>query len=268
VSACTPWADAIACGPCNDADFTEEELTSALAAATDVLFGLGNYKHPGACRETERPCSDYSPDPEFSWSGLMTWDRYLGFCGCARGRACGCSALSEWKPRGRPLARIVQIRHAHADNPAYPGSDVLDPAYYRIDDFTRLVRKRNPDGRNPGWPCCQPQDLDIGEPGTWQVTYDYGREPPEIGKRAVRELACQLALACRGDGDCALSPKTTQAARQGITVVLNQLSDLKSDLMGLPTVDQYVKLFNPTGRRGRLRVYSPDTRAGGRRVAT
>lgn len=277
-SACSPWTtsdDVQACAPCGDVDGAV--LDDAIAAASDVLFELSGRQFPGSCRDVVRPCgrATFEAHPHDLVIDSANADSPTSFgrpfiaCGCNRGRHCGCSTLSEITLGGYPLTSITEIKVADDSNPDWPGTAVLDPARYRIDDYRWLVRLPNPDGSRPGWPCCQALELAAGEPDTFEVTFTYGVGPPPMGVRAANVLACQLALACTGGDGCRLPQRVTSITRQGLTMVLlDPFLFLERGRSGLYEVDLFLATYNPSGIRRRAQIVTPGQPRRVRRVTS
>lgn len=261
-SACSQWAsiDEL-CEPCNSYGWDPVVLDRMIAVATDLLYELSGRRFPGACLGVVRPCARRSPSlpklgHEVSVEG-WTWNRAWGYCGCNRSRQCGCTRLSEVTLGGYPVVAIGEVL---VDGVA------LDPSLYRVDDHRYLVRLPDPDGSNPGWPCCSRIDLPVTEPDTWQVTYTYGVEPPSAGVHAAARLACELALACSPEtiSRCRLPRRVREIVRQGVSMTLIDPFDFFEERRtGLYEVDLFLAAYNPNGRMRRGGVLSPDI---GRRV--
>lgn len=136
-------------------------------AATEFLFEASGRRYPGECTCTiwpaEEPCGHLSP-------------------------TCGCTLPvveldSQW-----PVLSITQVIIDGA---------VVDPATYRVDDWSRLVRVADSAGQNPGWPRTRWPDRNhptVPTPGagTFSVQYRYGRAVPMLGRIAALALACHL----------------------------------------------------------------------------
>lgn len=277
-SACEPWIapdDPLFTALCSteaDADLVETEI----AIASDLLYELSGRRFPGFCSDVIRPCASVrETSDEYVGVARRWWQRDLGtlgtwggYCACQTGPACGCSSLSEIYLDRVPVSSVERVKVADFSNPAWPGDATLDPALYRVDDFARLVRLPNPDGSRPSWPCCQRIDLDAGEENTFEVAFTYGVRPPPAGQQAAAALACELIRSFADPDNCRFSPRTQQIARQGVTVVLDRMNNIKNDLTGLPAVDLFLRAYNPSGNRRRMRVAVPGMPARARRAGT
>lgn len=115
--------------------------------------------------------------------------------------------------------------------------------------------------------CCQRLDLPPDQPGTWQVTFDYGVAPPSLGRLAAAELGYQLYLAVTpaGAGKCRLPARVTNITRQGMSaVLLDPQVFLDKGRTGLSICDYFIEMTNPHGLRRRSTAWTPDI---GRRVS-
>lgn len=266
-SACTPWATV--------ADVPEEcqdtpDLERWLAVATDVLFELSGRQFPGTCIDVVRPCARWDswggvPASALAGLGYTTGGHPYGYrsawgsCSCNRGRRCGCGSVPEITLGAFPVVAVDEILVDGA---------VLDPQFYRVDDFRYLVRLPNDDGSNPGWPCCQHVTLDATEPGTWQVTFRYGTMPNSAGVAAAALYACELAKGAAG-GECALPEKTRTVVAQGVTVDLGDVTNFADGgFTGIRLTDLWLQSVNPNRLRSRARVIDPSIARRVRRVTT
>lgn len=241
---CAPWADvADACSPCSDYSFDPGALEDGIAAASEVLWNLTGRRWSGICTETVRPtacgCTSYRGS---WWSGA----------GCG----CGCGGVSEIVLPGYPVVEIESV--------TIDGETVAEERY-RVDDRQRLVYMPDLDDTSErrGWPCCQRLSRELGEEGTWSVTYEHGQEPPLGGVRAAASLGCQLALSCLpADSDlakkCRLPKRVTAVTRQGLTLaIIDPLTLFADGLTGLAEVDLWVQSVRKGDERRRGRVYVP-----------
>lgn len=243
ISTCSPWATvADVCSPCDDYAFDQSMLTESLQAASDVLYELSGRKFPGSCQTTVRPCS--------------------ASCRGRTARSCGCGTRTEISLGGYPITGIVAVT---------VDGVVLDASQYRVDDWRWLVRLADADGSNPGWPACQRIDLPTTEADTFEVTYTYGQEPPQLGVTAAAALGCQFALACQPEtvGECRLPQRVTSITRQGVTtVVLDSFDFLEEGKTGVYDVDLFIRTYNPYKRTRRNTVYDPAASRSVRRTTT
>jgi hypothetical protein len=106
------------------------------------------------------------------------------------------------------------------------------------------------------WPCSQDLFSAPTQPDTFEISFVHGIEPPEAGKLACAVYAVELAKSfC--NLDCALPQRTQYATRQGIsTIMLDPLNVIERGMIGLPTVDSWVRAVNPYKRRKRAMMMS------------
>ena len=250
---CSMWADINQIAACCDVTVEGVDpfvliatLTSAMTAASEVLYLTSGKRFAGACQRTVRPCKDDSCGCGYqvlSRGHLVGWDGT-----CWSGYDCGCTPLSRVKLAGS----VRSITEVLIDG------IVVAPDTYRVDEQKWLVRK---DGLR--WPRCQALDRDDDEEGTFAVTYVYGRTPPEIGQSAALALACEIYKSCSGAADCALPTGVTRVTRQGITI---ERTFLQRDAhgvwrTGIAAVDLFLNAVNPAGLARRGTVWSPSSRA-------
>lgn len=258
VSTCSPWAtEEDLCGPCVGYDSTlDPYIERGLVIASDVLFRLSGQQFPGVCEGTIRPCCKPSSGALATIDPLMlvrylpaTWTPAWGFCSCAGSDRCGLGGSREVKLPNAPVNEVSEVK---------VDGDILDPADYFVDDEFRLVR------RDGVWPCCQRNDLDDTEVGTWSVTYSWGTPPPPAGVLAAAVLGCEIAMACdpeTPEDKCRLPRRVTSIIRQGITIVMapSDFLDPRTGKVGIYEVDLFVATYNPAHLQEGGVVLSPDT---------
>lgn len=97
------------------------------------------------------------------------------------------------------------------------------------------------------------------------VDYTYGSEAPEGIENAINILAEEIQLAFDGSDECRLPQRATEVSSRGITMeMLNPSFFIQNGLTGIPEVDLFVKMHNPSNAKARARVYSADFRPGRR----
>lgn len=184
-------------------------IETAIQVASNVLYAFTKRRYPGTRTDTIRPtCKHHNH----------------GDCSCAQ------------LPGIRlPFPPIVSITEVLIDG------ELVPPAEYRIDG-DRLVRLRDTDGTQHGWPTSQDLTLETTEPRTWSVTYVHGCDPPEGGVRACIELAEQLVKAWTpSDGSCRLPQRVTSISRQGVSLaVLDPLTLFAEGRTGLSFPDLWI----------------------------
>lgn len=252
---CSDWltgGDVMACCGVEDCD-NPSLFDQAAAEAQGLLFELSARQFAGLCERVVRPCRTrcgcdfqvlsrgYVVAPAWYWWQSSWW--YQGI-------PCGCRPLSTVRLAGHPVQEILEVKIDGA---------VVDPLTYRLDRKRNLVRVRDPAAPDVmlRWPACQMMDLDDTEPGTFSVTYTYGKEPPLAAVNAAAELACELYKSCSGQA-CALPRGVTRTTRQGVTVekpafVTWGFQTGKSRGLprgwrtGLPVTDAFLNSMNPSG---------------------
>lgn len=190
---------------------------------------------------------------QWGYGPLWGFDFGLGRWGCG-GDWYGCTPLSKVKLAGYPVREITQVKI---------NGQIVDPDLYRLDEYEYLVHNR--DSLNPDqalrWPGCQIQDLPDTEEGTFSVTYRYGADPPEAGKKAATALACEL-WKFSNDEDCAIPAGVRRETRQGVSIEAALFAQWERTVeggwsVGIPAVDTFLNSFNPNGLRRQPSVWSP-----------
>jgi hypothetical protein len=93
---------------------------------------------------------------------------------------------------------------------------------------------------------------------TTLITYTYGHPAPVGGRLSVITLATELGKGFAGKA-CSLPTRVTSITRQGITMTaFESLAVLKDDLIGIHSVDLWVKSVNHARITQDARVWSPD----------
>lgn len=277
LSTCAAWAEPADITETDPTQLNQTVLSDMLQAASDILFSLSGRQYAGACTGTFRPCTQWlardhgrpirNPMAGYNgWYGgwwLSGGTMYTGPGGPESECACNVEEMSDGTLLSSvdlgvfPLTGIEQI--------LIDGQPV-DRTSFKITDNRHLVRIA-PDANtpNPGWPSAQNHGLTPDQPGTWEVTADYGTAPPILGKYACAELAYQLYLAITpGTTGCRLPGRIQSVARQGITaVMLDPMTFLPKKKTGLIVCDYFLTSVNPAAISRRATVWSPDI---GRRV--
>lgn len=257
---CTGWVSSEDVADCCSAEVGSDfaQFDDSVTAASELLYALSAHQFPGICQRTVRPCdrSRSCGVQLLSRGHLVYWDGY-GSCWCEDGSpVCSCSHLSRVLLPNYPVREIVEV---------LIDGVVIDPSGYRLDGWQYLTRMRDAQGDVQTWPSCQALDLPSDEPGTFEVTYTSGMNPPVAGVLAAKELACQAFLACSPTlaGECVLPAGATRITRQGLTIDLSAFRGWGFDRKlgwrtGLRLVDAFLNSFNPNGLRRRPLIWSPD----------
>lgn len=257
---CDLWCDGQDVAECCDADLGAVGptlLDQVAAEASMALFEISGRQFTGLCGpRTVRPCADRcrcwatGQASRVAASG-WGWDSASWRHEC--GDRCGCLPLSRIRIGGYPVREIVEVRIDGV---------VVDPSGYRLDGWRYLTRLDDPGPpvSTRLWPQCQNLALDDGEPGMFSITYRWGVDPPELGRRAAAMLACQLYLQCTGGEGCKLPAGVSRVTRQGVTFERGLLINWfdAAEATGLPPVDLFLRAYNCWKTRRRPAVWTPD----------
>lgn len=255
------------------------DLTKYAVEATMLLYELSGRQFTGTCTRTVRPCG-VNPCGWWNtveiggsifwlggWWGSVypgdgPWSSSLGMGGVS---ACGCTPLSRVRLSGYPVWSITEVLIDGA---------VVAPTTYRLDEWKYLTRVRAlSTDAIPFWPSCQNLDLPSTQPGTFEVTYLCGVDPPPLGKDAAAQLAAQLYFAGPGNGDCSLPVGATKITRQGVTIDRSLFASWaytpgKGWATGLALVDAFLAGSNPIGLRRRGAIFSSDVQPFARKLGS
>lgn len=253
IGPCEPWP-AIWC--CSLVGRSATVTGNALMAATEVLWGLSG-RQLGECtisglRPCREECGIYS-NPLYQWS----WDANNGWpypslvdgrwynLGCAGGcgDSCSCNTVHQFT---LPL-NVNRVSRIVIDG------DVVPTGSYQVYNWRYVVRS---DGGE--WPWCNDPAI-LSGPGAWSVDVVVGDEVPVIGQMAAGELACQIMQLCCNE-ECELPVNARRVTRQGVTVDTPELTTIvATGSLGLPYVNEFLAMVNPSQIKSRSRSYSPDT---------
>ena len=248
---CEAWISGDDVAECCDGAIssTPSELFEQSAfAAQEALYVLSGRIFSGTCERTVRPCrTGCSCGVQILSRGHIIWSGEAWDC---MGDLCGCGSLSQVKLADHPVRAISQVK--------IDGS-VISSSEYRLDEGRYLTRLNGDQ-----WPSCQRLDLADTQGGTFSVTYLYGQEPPEIGKMAAGQLACELYRACSGDAECVLPSGVSRITRQNVTIEFNAFAAWGRQegiwRTGLSLVDLFLNTYNPRDIRKRTNFITPGRR--------
>ena len=216
---------------------TTADVGLDIAAASEILYVLSGRRFPGLGVATIRPATERCGCGCHTYGGpLYGLGAFIGGFGTGLGSPVSWGAYSD-----RCCPPTIYLGHdARSVLSVQIDGDVLDAANYRLYRRTGdLVRLADPtSGSNPGWPCCQRDDLVSGA-GTFEVTYQFGADPPLSGSRAASELAAR-------------------SVKGGLTDLVNEASMWTTGKTGLYWVDLFLSTFNPNHLKRRARVFSVD----------
>jgi hypothetical protein len=207
-------------------------LESAKALAVEVLWALSGRQF---CLQemVVRPCLDnlgtaqrlrYESAYElFSWYD-QGWR--LVNCGCANG--CVASGPGMVHLDG-PVNSVQEV---------WIAGELLDESEYVLEGDI-LYRT------GASWWPSQDMSRPAGEPGTWEVTYLRGFEPPAGTAKLAGLLTAEFYQACTG-GKCRLPRSVSEVSRQGVTHRVVNPSDIYSTgKTGIPEIDLWLAAVNP-----------------------
>lgn len=277
------WIDAVDVAECCgvDLDSVGPALLDQVALeASMALYEISGRQFTGLCDRTVRPCRDACGCWGSPSLGLGPWTWSMASWGWGGngggwwwtnecGDRCGCGSLSTVRLAGYPVREIVEVK---IDGVVLPYLDGGGHPNYRLDSWRDLVRMDDPGppAQPRTWPACQQLALDSDQQGTFEVSYRWGVDPPELGRRAAAEIACQLYMSCAG-AECKLPAGTTRVVRQGVTVERSLLANWfdPTKATGLVATDLFLRAYW-SDRQGRRRpaVFSPDVQPYARRVGT
>lgn len=263
---CSPWiTGADVAEACNiTPDGGTDVFDVAAEEASSALFQVSGRQFTGLCERVVRPTRDLCQcwGPSSLGIGPWAWTSWGGGgWGWANeaGDRLGCYPMSVVKLAGMPVREITEVL---IDGVVLPPLDTNGNPNYRIDKWRTLVRMDDPGPPSLVrrlWPGCQNLSLDPTQIGTFQVTYQYGVDPPQLGKDAAAQIACQLYRAFNGQEN-QLPPGTTKVTRQGVTVerglLVNWFDPTKPT--GLVHLDLFLKAYWRTRAARRSAVFSPD----------
>lgn len=253
---CSRWIEGSDVATCCDAESSDSTVFDDVAEmASELLFQFSGRRYPGICERTVRPCRTTCSCPfQVLSRGYVVWNPWManmwggyGLWSCDSYDWCGCE----------PLSRVLLAGYVNDIVEVVIDGDVVDPNTYRVDRHRWLVRTREvPDDPWPHWPGCQDLTLPEDQPGTWAVTYEYGKQPPIAGVEAAIELGCELYKLCQGL-TCKLPTNTTRVIRQGLVTEKPAFfswafekggrSIPRGWKSGMPKVDAFLNAYNPAG---------------------
>jgi hypothetical protein len=224
-----------------------QERAITLASAT--LRRLTGYR-VGGCPVTVRPCKASCVGTSLlTFYGGGAFNPHIGTsgywvnsCGCTTD--CSCAELCA-VTLPTPIGRIDEV--------TLDGL-VVDPADYAI---MRDQLVWTGDGACP-WPICQDLGADLDQPGTFSVTYLNSWPVDTLGAYAAGVMAYEYAQACVGN-KCRLPANVTSLTRQGVAMEI-ETGAFPNGMTGIREVDAFIAIWNPSGLRQQVQVWSPDIR--------
>jgi hypothetical protein len=258
---CSPWATIEdVCGKCSDimADNDAEPILSkAIDVASTTVFRLTRGIYTGECTKTIRPakkscdCSQGVDIRRYDWIDSFPYKVTArggqifncNPCACFND-SISCGAAPCITLPYVPVAGIVEV---------IIDGEVLDSSAYQLRDNKVLCRT---DGEE--WPTCQDLDKELGDVGTWSVTFVHGIDPPEDLVYHTVQYACQLAKRCL-NRPCEL-PERVLRDSNGHLEGLDPMSFVKEGLTGYAPLDACIISLNPTNTRTLPRLLNPAKR--------
>lgn len=254
---CSAWADSdYVLEICSDnAESTDPSIFDPwVTIASDILFRLSGRQFPGSCSMTVRPCGTGGICAGWAWPltaqeyGWLMFANYGGTWGWwwPDGRqGCGCQHVSRVHLPDYPVTAVSEVTIDGV---------IIDPATYALREFRFLDRLDE-----AVWPSCQDMRLELGEEGTWGVTYTWGAPIPASGVLAAAALACELYADSVG-AECRLPQGVTSINRQGVSIELTPSWGRKDGVWftGISEVDAFLQATNPFGLVAPTTVWSPD----------
>jgi len=261
---CSPWIDGSDVQAQPGCSTVPDDLAAETAeVVSELLYKFSGEQFTGVCGPvTIRPVSRPVDIDTRAFGTLLSPNGYLSSWGSctAYGMAAngavahyGCSRPPSIDLGAYPVTEIVEVT---IDGVTIPADE------YYLQDYQSLVRTRQTAESTPterwGWPTCQIMDLDLGQQGTFGVTYMYGMAPPFAGLRAAKTLAREIALNAIGSPN-RLPTRVQSVSRQGVSAVVLDIMDfIDKGRTGIWEVDIFVKAYNPSGATKQSAVWSPD----------
>lgn len=236
---CSPWllpAELPGCG-CDISGFENQAaLEAGIAVASAWLFRMSGRQFSGPCDRVVRPVGR-------CWPGSLNLDGWV-LLDQATGQVVPAGWAENIGGRAREWAQEVPLGFfpIREISEVLIDGQVLAGSAYRIDDDGWLVRT---DGAS--WPITNDFTLDsASDPGTWQVSFSSGWDPPADGKIAAGVLGFEIAKSLCGS-DCKLPQRVQSMSRQGVTLqVIDPTSLLDNGRFGILIVDAFLESVNPS----------------------
>lgn len=214
----------------------------AIDSASFMLWALSGRKYSSGVAKEQYVCSQFDVPAGCTWETPSSFtDGYTGVRAyivpnhlVQTGQRYG----TRFRLRRQPVRRIREVSI---------GGQILPSASYAIRDSSQLVI----DSDHCSGLCDGPL-----------VTYDYGTQPPSAGKLAAIALANELIKDLNGM-ECQLPSNVTSINRQGLSIEVYDTQDfLDKGKIGVPAVDRFIAIANPSGAKKPARVVNPDMPRG------
>lgn len=221
-------------------DASPEQIASAVAVASEVLWALSGRRWSGLRRDTLL-VPPASGDFHVAFPSSFTfWTP-----GRTRGCLCHTSHLDPQLPG--PIITVVSLKLGDIDVPADQVS---------IED-RRILRVKPAAGSTTtdplsvnlwvdedGYYALWPRGADCGRAASAELVVEWGTPPPDAGAAAAQQLATEIAKGLAG-GACRIAGNVTSVNRQGVSVLLDPATFLKEGKTGVPLVDLWLAAVNP-----------------------
>lgn len=205
---------------------------AAVENASYLLYTLSGRKYGGVRTTTEAYTSNLATDLSL---------RPHVISGNVYNLPTNTPAMRNLYLRESPVRSIISIEQA---------GTTFDPATYSLRNNRYVIR-----ANGLPWVLDPINEL--------TVSYTYGMNPPESGKRAAIRLANEYILLYSGSPDCALPERIQSVTRQGISYTLVDPQDfLREGKIGIPEIDLFLASTNPTGAKNKAKVFSVDRPRG------
>lgn len=226
-------------------DYSATIRDSALWLASTWLWGATGRRY-GTCPITIRPSQSVRGEVAYQTFEVRPGMEGLGqpggpflfggrwFNSACASACCGNNACAVVL-RG-PVAGVDEV---------IVGDEVILASAYRVDVTSGTYLLVRIDGQC--WPTCQNFTAEVGEDGSFAVTYDIGRPIPEALAIATALLACEYAKFLSA-GACKLPARMTRLSRQGVEVEVEPPSPGQG-LTGISQVDAVITALNPSRRQ-------------------
>lgn len=166
----------------------------------------------------------------------------LSACGCLND--CSCTTLCEIVLPG-PVDSVTEVG---------VDGEVVASDEYRLDlvgGEYRLLRLTS-----DCWPTCQDMRADIGDVGSFWVTFEQGIALDELAIAANTEFTAELIKACDETcKTCRLPKNATVVVRRGVTITMDLA---KAWFQALPVVSAFLQSVNPNGLISSPDIWTPD----------
>lgn len=258
---CFPWTTADMVRSVVSGIDPGTDLTDWIEAGSEIMWALTGRQFDGLCSATVRPshqscsCGGDCAAHAWGWPNIGAFWGYGGvWLGSGGLRGMQTLACQPEIHLGATTRSVTSVK--------IDGTEV-DATTWRLDPGGRLIRVQpDPQGPALSWPCCESPSAPSGAPGTFEVTYLFGEDPPQIVVLGAAVLSGELALGANPAtaGTCKLPKHVQSLVRQGVvgTFITDVSTILDRGYTGIPTVDQAIAATNPHHLFAPSYIVSPD----------